>query len=244
MKVLATSPFEHSGDKTIVTKLIGWSFVTMFLLGIFAEFVVRTRLIIWHDPVLTYTTIQQSLPLFTSGIFAFIFIILLDMLLSIAFYVLLHSQSKPVALLMASLRLVYVAIKGFAIVGLFLAKDIYSSSMHTNRDQIHLAANQAMQFLKLHQYGFAVGLIFFGLHLMFLARLLFTIPVIPKVLSWLLLLAGIGYSLNSLVSLFATNLELLKNSIIAIFILPMTLAELLVGLYLWLKAKKVILLLK
>ena len=212
----------------------------MFLLGIFAEFVVRTQLISWHDPVLTYTTIQQSLPLFSAGIFAFLLIIVLDAVLSIAFYVLLHAPNKPIALLMVSLRLVYVAIKGFALVGLLLARDIYSSSLHTNREQIYQAANQAMQYLKLHQYGFGVGLIFFGLHLMFLARLLLHIQSFPKLLGWLLLLAGIGYSLNSLVSLFAGEYELIKNSIIAIFILPMTLAELLVGLYLWLKAKKVI----
>ncbi len=235
---MKTSDFMQQRDKTIVAKVIGWSYIFMFLLGIFAELVVRTRLINWEDPLLTYTTIQQSLALFSSGIFAFILIILLDVVVAIAFYVLFHSQSQLIALLMVSLRLVYVAIKGVALVGLFLAMDIYS--LHTNPEQVNLAAGQAMQFLKLHQYGFGVGLIFFGLHLIFLAKLVRQIRMTPTLLVWLLLTAGVGYGLNSLASLFAADFDLIRNSIIAIFILPMTFGELLFGIWLWVNAKKIL----
>lgn len=232
--------FESNQNKTHIAKIIGLSFIAMFFLGIFAEFVVRTQLIEWENPMLTYTNIQNSLGLFNAGISAFIVIIFLDVVLSIAFYVLLSTINKLIALLMVSLKLVYVALKGSAIIGLILAKDIYSSAMAINVDQIEIHAAQAMQFLKMHNFGFGIALIFFGFHLTFLALLLYKVSEIPKVIVWMLLAAGIGYGLNSMVLLFATDFGLLSNIIIAIFIIPMTFSELLLGLWFWIKRKKVV----
>lgn len=227
-----------------ITKIIGWSLITMLFLGVFAEFVVRVQLINWEDPTRTFINIQDSLILFELGIFAFIVIILLDAVLSIAFYRLFVTVDKPLALLMFSLRLIYIAVKAFAISGLFLARDMYSSPIETRTGQIDVYAAQAMQFLKMHHYGFGIALIFFGLHLVFLAILLLKVNAIPKLITWMLLAAGIGYSLNSLAELFATNLDFSKNIIIAIFIIPMTFSELSFGIWLWVKRKKVVPLLR
>lgn len=225
-----------------ITKVICWSLIIMLFLGIFAEFVVRGQLINWEDPNLTFTNIKNSLTLFELGVFAFILIIILDVFLAISLYVLFNSIDKLNALLMVSLRLIYIAVKAFAIVGLFLAIEIYSSSVEVSLGQIDIA--QAMQFLKMHHYGFGVGLIFFGLHLIFLAILLLKVKAIPKLISWTLLIAGIGYSLNSSVGFFATNFDFLENIVFAIFIIPMTFSELIFGIWLWVKRKKVIPLLK
>lgn len=208
----------------------------MFFLGIFAELVVRGQLIKWDDPILTLRNVQGSLVLFESGIFAFIVIIILDVILALSFYALFNSLDKIIGLLMASLRLLYVATKGFALVGLFLARDIYL--VKVNIGGIDAYAIQAMQFLKMHQYGFGVGLLFFGLHLIFLAILLLKVKAIPKIITWTLFVAGIGYILNSLASLFATNSDFLKIGIIILFIIPMTFSELLFGIWLWVKHKK------
>lgn len=240
MNLTGTSTSEQKQHSIAIGRMIGWSFMTMFFLGIFAEFVIRTRLIHWEDPGLTFANIQESLAWFDAGIFAFIVIIILDVVLSVAFYVLCSSIDKPLAMLSVSLRLVYVAIKGFAIVGLFLARDIYAAPILTNTGQTDVYATQAMQFLKMHHYGFGIGLLFFGLHLIFLAILLLKVNRIPKLIVWMLLIAGMGYSMNSLVSFFAADADLLKNITIAIFIIPMTLAELLLGLWLWIKANTVI----
>lgn len=227
-----------------ITKNMGWSLISMLFLGIFAEFVVRGQLINWEDPILTFTNVQSSIMLFELGIFGFIVIIILDVVLSISFYALFNSLDKIIGLLMLSLRLIYVAIKGFALVGLFLARDIYLSSVEVNSGQIDTYATQAMQFLKMHHYGFGVGLFFFGLHLIFLAILLLKVNTIPKLIAWMLLIGGTGYSLNSLASFFVTNFDFLENGIIAIFIIPMTFSELLLGIWLWIKRKKVIPILK
>ena len=205
----------------------------MFFVGVFAEFSVRARLIQWDDPVRTYTTIRQALPLFDAGTFAWLVVILLDVIVAAAFYVLLRTTDLFSAWLMVSLRLLYVAIKGAALVGLALARDVVASASTTN--SVEAYAHQVMSFLKVHHLGFTVALFFIGLHLVVLAHLLHQAQLAPRLLVWLLLAGGIGYSLNSLASLFAPDSSLTSTIIIAVFVLPMTVAELSVGLWLWIK---------
>ena len=225
------------GESTTMASSTGWSFIIMFTLGVFAEFFVRVQLINWDDATLTLSNITQSQRLFESGIFAFILIVFLDVVIAITFYVLFNTINKPIALLMASLRLVYVAIKGVAIVGLILANDIYTAVGNAAAEQTEKHATQAMLFLKLHHYGFGVALIFIGIHLTFVAILLLKASGIPKIITWLVLVAGIGYAVNSLVSFFAVEYTMLRNVTIGIFIIPMTFAELTLGLWLWIKQK-------
>lgn len=209
------------------------SLMLMFVLGVFAEFVVRHKLISWNDPVLTHTNIAQALPLFSAGIAAFIMIIVLDVLLAVAFYTLLRPAGKLMAGEMAVLRLLYVAIKGVAIVGLFLAMDIYALPAEAVTANKEALAAEAMHFLKMHHYGFAVALVFFGLHLMLLGSILLQWGGAAKWIAWLVVVAGVGYFTNSIVTMFPSSGSLVHNVIIAIFIVPMSCAEIILGLHLW-----------
>lgn len=220
-------------ERTHYARIIGLSLSTMFLLGIFAEFFVRTKLIDWTDPSQTYTNIHDSLQLFSAGILAFTVIILLDVMLAIAFYVLFNSVDEWLSIIMTSLRLVYVAVKAAAIIGLVLAKDIYAAA-----DAAY--AQEAFNFLKMHHFGFGVSLIFFGFHLVSLALLLFKAHNVPRLIVWMLLLGGAGYVLNSMTTVFASDLQLLSTIIIVIFIIPMTFSELILGLWLWSKSRKIV----
>jgi hypothetical protein len=222
-----------SDPETRVSRTIGWSLLAMFLLGFFAEFAVRVRLINWKDPGLTFQNIHDSLLMFEAGILAFIAILILDVVLSVSFYVLLSPINRFIGLIMMIFRLVYVAIKGFAIVGLVLARDLILFSSQADSGLIGAHVAQTMRFLKMHDYGFGIGLIFFGLHLIGLAVLLIKSKAVKKGIAWLILLAGIGYCLNSFLSLFAGNQYDLKIIIIAVFIIPMTFSELILGVWLW-----------
>lgn len=209
----------------------------MFFLGIFAEFFVRTRLIDWSDPSGTLMSIKSSDVLFDAAIFSFYVIILLDVVLGVCLYVLFSRADKTLALLMCSLRLVYVGIKAFSLVALLMARDISSEADAHFAGGIDTAAAEMMQFLKLHHYGFAVGLIFFGFHLICLAFLLSKNHHFPSLYSWFTIAAGIGYCTNSLMTLFAAEFKLASIIIIGIFIIPMTFSELMVGVKIWLTHK-------
>ena len=230
-------------DYQKIARIIGWSLIAMSI-GVFAEFV-RSKLIDWKNPEQTLSNIQNSLELFNASIMAWLLVILLDIILAIAFYILLGPINQLYSNLMVSFRLIYVAIKAFSIIFLLMAKDICLLFVEIGSDKIQLDVNtQLMQFLKIHQIGFGVGLFIFGFHLIFLTILLFKVEGIPKLLKWLLLIAGVGYSINSLVSLFFSNFDLLINIIIAVFVIPMTIGELALGIWLLVKRKSLSLIFK
>ncbi|WP_165929656.1 DUF4386 domain-containing protein [Pseudocnuella soli] len=173
------------------------------------------------------------MPLFSAGIVAFVVIILLDVLLAFAFYALLRPANNLIAGAMAVLRLLYVAIKGVAIVGLLLAGYIYALPIEAATGNKEALAVEAMNFLKMHHYGFAVALIFFGLHLVLLGTILLKWGGAAKWIAWLVVVAGVGYFTNSIVTMFPSSGSLVHNVIIAIFIVPMSCAEIILGLHLW-----------
>ena len=215
-----------------LAKTIGWGLIIMGVLAFVAEFKVRTQMINWEDPVATFRTIQDSLPLFRWGILSWLGVVFLDVVIALALLTLLYRVNKTSALLMGSLRLIYATIKGASLVGLFLAHDIYATATDETM------AEQAQQYLRWHHHGFNVALFFFGLHLVFLAVLLFKARLTPKLINGLLLVGGVGYSVNSIVPLVAGDVEIVQQVVIAVFILPMSVAELTLGGWLLAKRKK------
>ena len=230
---------ESSQNRPQITKIIGVSFVTMLFFGLFAELVVRNRLIDWGDPEQTVMLIRQSLALFSAGVLAWLIVIMLDVVIAVAFHQLLSRQGKLSALLMVSFRLLYVAIKGAAIIGLLLARELCALPPDNAANATQSLAYWVMQYLTMHRLGFAIALLPFGVHLILLAGLLYRDGRVPKWLVGGLVAGGIGYSLNSLVTLLGGQDTLISAVVIALFILPMTFSELLVGLWLWLKPKTV-----
>lgn len=224
-------------DYQTIANVIGWILLAMFFSGVFAE-MVRTKLIVWEDNTLTAANIQNSIGLFDASILAWLLVISLDTILAIALSILLSPINQFYSNLMVSFRLIYVAIKAFAIIGLLVAKDICLTLVENGPDQIDsVLYTQLMQFLKMHQIGFGIGLVIFGLHLIFLTILIFKVNGIPKFIIGLLLVAGVGYIINSLMNLFLPDFDLINNIIIAVFIIPMTIGELALGIWLVIKRK-------
>lgn len=215
--------------------ILFWSLMVMFPLGIFSELNVRSTLINWDDPARTLMAISNASGLFDAAIFSFIVIVVLDVFIAVSFYKLFGSSNET-TLLMLCFRLIYVAIKGFAMVGLVLARDVFASGNMGNAIQLHDHALEGMRFLKMHHYGFSVALLFFGLHLILLAKLFSEHRMIPRFLVWLLMVAGVGYGVNSLATIFAGDFRQLQTLVIVVFIIPMTFSELSLGV--WLKFRR------
>jgi hypothetical protein len=215
--------------------MVFWGLVVMFILGIFGE-IVRSQLIRWDEPMPTLLRIRESAAVFDAASLSFIMIIVLDVFLAVSFYMLFRVHHKPTAISMLSFRLIYVAIKASAIAGLFLARDIFNAANINDAVLLTEKGEAGLLFLKLHQYGFGIGLFFFGIHLILLAVLIRKARIIPNSLLWLLFFGGAGYCLNSLASFFIDDENSLRIAIIVVFLIPMTFSELLVAW--WMKKKR------
>jgi hypothetical protein len=90
--------------------------------------------------------------------------------------------------------------------------------------------------LALHEYGFGIGLIFFGVRCLVVGYLISRSGYFPKSLGVLQVIAGLCYLINSLALLLAPALA---NKMFPAILLPAFIGELAMGLWLLVKGVNV-----
>ena len=185
----------------------GLGLLIMTISAIFANFIVLESLIVPGDAAITANNIIASEGLFRSGICSFIIVIIMDVVVAWALYVLLKPVNKSLSLLAALFRLVYAAIFGIALVNLFSVLQLLSGADYLTAFEPNQLHAQVMLFLKAFSYGWTIGLIFFGIHLFILGYLIFKSDYIPKILGVLVIIAGLGYIIDSFVIFLLPNYD-------------------------------------
>jgi hypothetical protein len=210
----------------------GLGLLIMSILAPFANFYVLPSLIVPGDVTTTANNIMANELLFRSGICSFIIVIILDVVVAWALYVLLKPVNKSLSLLTAWFRLVYATIFGIALLNLIIALHLLSGADYLTvfkTDQLHA---QVMLFLNAFSYVWQIGYVFFGFHLFFLGYLVFKSSYIPSILGVLLIIAGLGYLIDNFGKFLLPN----YNITIAMFTF---IGELLFMLWLLLKGAKI-----
>ncbi len=211
--------------------IAGISLILMAIAAFFSYGYVHSSLVINGEPTTTLTNIQESIPLFTFGILGWVVIILLDIIVSWAFYVVLKPVHRAYSLLAAWLRLIYTAILAIAVSHLVIARNIIL-------DSADLMQTQVMTHIQAFESIWSIGLIVFGLHLLAVGYVALKSVQIPKILSYLLVAAGISYTAVHLLHSFFPQLESTTNLLEAILSIPMFVGELGFGIWLLIKGKK------
>ncbi len=185
----------------------GLGLLIMTIFAILANFFVLESLIVSGEAAETANNIMANEGMFRLGIFGLICVAILDVLVAWALYVLLKPVNKSLSLLAAWFRLVYTTILGIALANLFVSLELLSSPDYLiifETKQLHA---QAMLFLNAFNHGWNIGLVFFGIHLSILGYLVFKSGYIPKILGILLIIAGSGYIIDSIVIILFPNLD-------------------------------------
>ncbi|WP_177165275.1 DUF4386 domain-containing protein [Methanococcoides vulcani] len=175
----------------------GFGLLIMTIFALFAHFFALPSLIVPGDATETANNIMANVGLFRMAICSFIIVIILDVLVAWALYVLLKPVNKSLSLLMAWFRLVYATILTFSLVFLVIVLLLLSGADYLTvfeTDQLHA---QAMLYINAFSDGWAIGLVFFGLHLAFLGYLVFKSDYIPRILGILLIVAGLSYLIDN-----------------------------------------------
>jgi MFS family permease len=212
--------------------IAGLGLLIMTILAIFANFFVFQKLIVPGDSVTTANNILASQGLFRIGICSFLIVAILDVVVAWALYVLLEPVNKSLALLTALFRVVYATIFATALNNLFgvlylLTNADYSRVFETG--QLHA---QVMLSLNAFNDGWNIGLAIFGLHLVALGYLVFKSGYMPRFLGILLIVAGLGYLVDSFGKILLSN----YNITIAMFTF---IGELLFMFWLLIKGAKI-----
>ena len=210
----------------------GFGLLIMSVFAIFAEFFVRQSLIVLGDAATTANNIMANELLFRSGICSFIIVIILDVVVAWALYVLLKPVNKSLSLLTAWFRLVYATIFGIALLNLVIVLHLLSGADYLTVFETDQLPAQVTLFLNAFSYGWQIGYVFFGLHLFVLGYLVFKSGYIPRILGVLLIIAGLGYLIDSFGIFLLPNYE-------ATISLVTFIGELLLMLWLLLKGAKI-----
>ena len=218
----------------IYARAAGFAYLIIIIAGIFAQFFVRSSLIVWGDAATTANNIVASEGLFRIGFAADLVVFLSDIVLSVLLYVLLKPVNKTLALLAAFFRLTHASILGINLLNHYFALLLLSGADYLTvfeTDQLHALV---LLFLNAHNYGYLIGGVFFGLSLFVLSYLVFKSGYFPRFLGVLLVFASLGYLIDSFGNFLLPNYAAIFSMVVLV---PAVIAEF--SLCLWLLLKGV-----
>jgi hypothetical protein len=114
-------------------------------------------------------------------------------------YVLLKPVSRSVSVLMAWARLVFAVIFAVAVVNLLSAVHLVTDPTYRAAFEPTQLNAQMMASLNAFNAGWAVALVFFGIHLILIGYLALKSGYMPKLVGILLVIAGLGYAADSFI---------------------------------------------
>ncbi|MCC5827540.1 DUF4386 domain-containing protein [Alkalimonas sp.] len=214
-----------SDAPNLYARVAGLSYLFIIFLGLVGYLFIREPLFVYGDAALTASNILQAETSWRLSITGDVLMHALDIPVMVILYLLLKQVSKPLALLSVAFNLVQTAVlvanKLLLLAPLIIMNSAYSLSAFTT-EQIHA---QVMVLASLHDYGFGLGLIFFGFACLGYGTLIFRSGYFPKFLGVLLMVAGVSYLTNSLILLIAPALSAVVFPILVLsFIAELTLA--------------------
>ena len=221
-----------------IARVAGVGYLVVIAAGIFAEFFVRSQLIVPGEAAATAANIAASQSFFRLGIASDLIMLTCDVLLAWALYVLLKPVSRNLSLLAAFFRLVHAAVYGVNLLNLILVGVLGSGAGYLSTLGSGGLEAQVMLFLDDHKYGYAIGLVFCEFHCLVLGYLLFRSRLVPKLLGILILIASLGYLVDSFANVLLTNYADYADIFILIVFLPAFVAELSLALWLLIKGVK------
>ncbi|MCC1483536.1 DUF4386 domain-containing protein [Winogradskyella immobilis] len=188
----------------------GFLYLLVAIFGGFAHFGVRMKLIVYNDAEVTSNNILSNEFLFRFGFVADIIQLTCFIFLLLILYRLLKSISKIYAKVMFLLAIVGISIACLNMLNqyavLTILKGQYLETFNTS--QIH---SLSMLFLELHNVGYAIAHIFFGLWLFPLGYLVYKSGFIPKIIGILLMIATFGYLINMLTGFLFPGFETITS---------------------------------
>lgn len=164
--------------------------------------------------------------LYLSMLIGILIIIILDFIVSYSLYKFFEDDRKNIARLSGIIRAIYTVI--FGIATYYLVNNLNASEL-TNQ-----MVNLNFQYF---QTIWNSGLVVFGIHILLIGFLMLLHTKIPKLLCYITLTAGLSYIIVSLVKLQNPNSEMV-NLLVMLLALPMTVGELSLAIWLWIKGGK------
>lgn len=218
--------------------IAGAGYAALFLLAIFANFVVIEGMVVAGDPSATLTNIVADPGRFRLGLAAFLVIAIIDVVVAWALHVLLREVAADRSLVAAWLRVLHSVFLGVGLAFLYQVDHL----VRTVGDgaATRATASQVMLAVDTFEAMWLVGLAFFGLHLLVVVSLLVGPRAAPRLLRVLLGVAGMAYVADTLAQTLMTDYDAVAGIMLVIVAVPSVLAEGWFGLWLLSRAARTV----
>jgi hypothetical protein len=216
----------------------GFGYIIIFVLAIFANFVVIGGLIESGDAAATAENILESEGMFRAGLVAFTIVFVVDVLVAWALYVLFRSLSRDLSLLTAWFRLVYTVLLGVALIFFFVALQLLSGADYLAAFGPGQVDAHALLAVDAFNYAWLIGLVCFGFHLILLGYLVVNSGWTTRALGYILMVAGAAYIIDTLARAVLADYADVENLFLAIVAIPSVIGELWFTLWLLLRGGK------
>jgi len=171
----------------------GIFYLVLAICGGFAEFFVRQALIVRGDAAATASNILANESVFRLGVVGELLGQVVFVMLVLALYRILKHVDKRQAVLMVSFVLVAVTITAFNMLNQYAGLHLLTDASFLQAFDAGQRQALALTFLDMHQAGYMIAQVFFGLWLLPLGNLICKSGFLPRVVGGLLVLAGVGY---------------------------------------------------
>jgi Domain of unknown function (DUF4386) len=216
----------------LYARIAGVLYLVNIACGIFGEIFVRGHLVVAGDAAMTAHRIMGSEFLFRCGIAGDLVMHITDVPMAVIFYVLLRPVSRDLSLLAALFGMLQTAVLCANKLTLVMVLLVLGNANYVKAFDANQLQALASLSLTLHESGFGIGLIFFGMSCLVTGYLLFRSEYFPKTLGILQAMAGVSYLINSFAQLLAPALA---DKMFPAIVLPAFIGEL--GTCLWLIVK-------
>ncbi len=217
-----------------IARSAGILYLIIAVAGAFSFMYVRSSLLVAGDANETAANIAANAGLLRLGIAADAIVFLSEIVLTVLLFILLEPVSRTLALVAAFARLAMATMQGinlltYALVLLLLGGASYLTVF--TPEQLNALA---LLFLNAYEYVALFWGMFFALHLLTLGYLIYKSGYFPALLGLLMVLAGLGYLIDSFGSIFLPQYD-------AVFAILVSVGALVgeLGFALWLLIKGV-----
>ncbi len=196
-------------------RFAGVLYLLLAITGAYSMMYVASQIMVRGNAAATANNILANELLFRSGIVGQLISQTLFVFLVLALYRLFKETDKRQAQLMVALVLVSVPIAFILEVFNGMSLLILKNEVLTTLDLMQ-KQEMAMLFLKMNRYGTIIIEVFWGLWLIPFGQLVIKSGFIPRILGWLLIIAGVGYVLESGIALLFPEYRASVNQITSV----------------------------
>ncbi len=212
----------------LFARIGGIAYLFIIIAGACGELFIRQKMVVSGNPAATVANIAASPLLWRIGITGDLLMHVCDLIVAIVYYKLLKPINKDLAILAVMFGMIQTAVlvanKMNMVMPLLLENSDYLKAFTT--EQL-----QAWSYLsiKAHNYGFGIGLIFFGFECLIDGYLIIRSGYLPKILGVMVQIAGVCYLVNSFLMILSPSLFAKMSMFI---LLPPFVGELSISLWL------------